>query len=258
MLDHTGSGIAIYWIHNDHLGRPLALTDEAGDVVWRLTNADAFGNAASIDEDPDNDTTDLTFNLRFPGQYYDAETGLHYNYFRDYDPRTGRYVESDPVGLESGLNVYAYVSDNPLKYIDQHGLTQWSGTATSMSFVIEIGAAFQIYELVSECFLNERYRVKVYAVGPAIGFGSQYAATNSGVVFTDNNISPDPRVFDGIFYGESAGWAVGAGPGASATRLGSAISLPDIGVLSGIDASIMAALGTSTVVESVRESCGCE
>jgi RHS repeat-associated protein len=121
MLDHSGSGIDIYWIHNDHLGRPLVLTDEAGDVVWRLTNADAFGNASSIDEDPDNNSIDLVFNFRFPGQHFDTETNLHYNYFRDYDPRTGRYIESDPIGLKAGLNTYLYANANPTVHIDPTG-----------------------------------------------------------------------------------------------------------------------------------------
>ena len=66
----------------------------------------------------------VTVNLRLPGQYYDAETGLHYNVFRDYDPSLGRYLESDPIGLDGGLNTYAYVEGNPLLYIDPLGLTR--------------------------------------------------------------------------------------------------------------------------------------
>ena len=66
----------------------------------------------------------FTYNLRFPGQYYLAETGLHYNYFRDYDPQTGRYLESDPIGLQGGVNTYAYVRGNPVRRFDSFGLTE--------------------------------------------------------------------------------------------------------------------------------------
>ena len=61
-------------------------------------------------------------NIRLPGQYYDSETGLHYNYHRYYDPRTGRYLTPDPVGLQGGLNLFAYVGNNPTGYVDPSGL----------------------------------------------------------------------------------------------------------------------------------------
>ena len=65
----------------------------------------------------------LTSNIRFPGQYFDSETGLYYNYHRHYDPTTGRYIESDPIGLEGGLNTYGYVGADPLVATDEYGLT---------------------------------------------------------------------------------------------------------------------------------------
>jgi RHS repeat-associated protein len=85
-------------------------TERIGTVVWRwklnqqtATRSSAFG-AQPAEEDPDGNGTCLTFDLRFPGQQYDAATGLHYNYFRDYEPGTGRYVESDPIGLRGGMS----------------------------------------------------------------------------------------------------------------------------------------------------------
>jgi RHS repeat-associated protein len=70
----------------------------------------------------DGDGVRFSFNLRFPGQYYDVETKLHYNYFRDYNPATGRYVQSDPIALSGGLNTYDYVQAAPIGIIDPLGL----------------------------------------------------------------------------------------------------------------------------------------
>jgi RHS repeat-associated protein len=112
----------VYTIHPDHLDTPRAITDATGTVVWRWAG-DPFGTTAA-EEDPDGDGQAFVFDLRFPGQYHDAETGLHYNWHRYYDPQTGRYITSDPIGLAGGLNTYAYVSGNPLSYVDFHGLAR--------------------------------------------------------------------------------------------------------------------------------------
>ncbi len=104
----------IYYYHNDHLATPKLLTDTNQNIVWQAKHT-PFGKA-------DIQVQQVTNNLRFPGQHFDEETGLHYNYFRDYDPEIGRYLQSDPIGLEGGLNTYAYVHNNPLKYTDPEGL----------------------------------------------------------------------------------------------------------------------------------------
>ncbi|WP_417784417.1 RHS repeat-associated core domain-containing protein [Terasakiella pusilla] len=112
---HSGPASAVvYYIHTDHLNTPQVVSDNQGTVVWRA-DYDAFGQAAVASG------SILTFNLRFPGQYFDSETGLHYNYYRDYDPNTGRYIQSDPIGLDGGSNTYLYANGNPLLFI----LNRW-------------------------------------------------------------------------------------------------------------------------------------
>src|SRR6516162_4898909 len=113
----------------------------------------------------------VSYNLRFPGQYYMAETGLNQNWNRDYDPLTGRYAESDPIGLRASINTYGYVSANPISRIDPTGLVEWSGTATSFSFVAGIGASVTRYNLTSECKCGKQIEVGITAVGPSGGVG---------------------------------------------------------------------------------------
>ncbi len=115
-----GAPTTIYNVYADHLGTPRLITDQNNQVVWRW-DSEPFGNSAA-DENPSG-LGIFRFNLRFPGQYFDQETGNHYNYFRDcYDPATGRYCQSDPIGLAGGINTYAYVSGNPISRIDPTGL----------------------------------------------------------------------------------------------------------------------------------------
>jgi large repetitive protein len=108
-------GTNYYFYHNDHLGTPQKMTSVNGAVVWSAKYS-SFGEA-SIDAG-----STVTNNLRFPGQYYDSETGLHYNYHRYYDPSAGRYLTPDPIGLEGGINLFAYVENNPSNNTDPYGL----------------------------------------------------------------------------------------------------------------------------------------
>lgn len=128
----------IYHIHSDHLNTPRQIIDPTTDtVVWSWAfQANPFGEQAA-DDDPDNDSVAFEFNLRFPGQYYDQETGLHYNYFRDYEPGTGRYIESDPIGLIGGVNTYAYVLGNVLRFSDPFGLATFEGFTPELQKKLE-------------------------------------------------------------------------------------------------------------------------
>ncbi len=117
--DAIADSDTIYYLHTDHLMTPRFATDSGGNIVWRW-EGEAFGDTLSK-SDPDGNGKDVVVNLRFAGQYFDRETNLHYNYFRTYDPTTGRYTQSDPIGLFGGLNTYGYAESNPLYWIDPTG-----------------------------------------------------------------------------------------------------------------------------------------
>ena len=109
-----------FFLHTDHLNTPRLATDKTQTVLWRW-EGEAFGGTAP-NEDTDGDHLRIILNLRFPGQYHDSESDLYYNWNRYYDPKTGRYITSDPVGLEGALNTYAYVANGPYRWVDPFGL----------------------------------------------------------------------------------------------------------------------------------------
>jgi len=112
---------ALYYIHADHLNTPRLVADATGTTVWRWDQAEPFGSNPA-DEDPDSNSVAFDLPLRLPGQYYDKETSLHYNFFRDYDPSLGIYKQSDPFGVRVALNTYTYVAASPLAATDVEGL----------------------------------------------------------------------------------------------------------------------------------------
>ncbi len=144
----------LYAIHTDHLGTPRRLTQADGQAAWQWAytpygdEAPTLG-AKRFTNETTNPTTGATniapvrFNLRYPGQYFDEESGLHYNYFRSYDPRTGRYTQSDPIGLDGGWNRFAYVGGNPLGLTDPKGLV---APIVAGACVVVVGAAYYVYD----------------------------------------------------------------------------------------------------------------
>jgi len=103
----------LYFIHSDRLGTPQLATDSSQAIAWQTTYQ-PFGTTGRV-------SGLITQNLRLPGQQFDAETGFNHNGFREYMPNLGRYLESDPIGIRGGLNVYAYALDRPTNYVDPSG-----------------------------------------------------------------------------------------------------------------------------------------
>jgi len=119
-LRPNGATVAIYYVHSDQLNTPRQVTRPSDNTALWTWNSDPFGTDAA-NPNPSGAGA-FAYNLRFPGQIFDGQVGLHYNYFRDYDPAVGGYAQSDPIGLQGGSNsTYAYVSGNPLSNWDPTG-----------------------------------------------------------------------------------------------------------------------------------------
>ena len=133
----SGTTSQVDYVTADHLGTPRAITDASGTLVWQW----AWVNNPFGEQAPTS-VGGYTYNLRFPGQYIDAETGLSYNINRNYDSASGRYVESDPIGLDSGVSTYAYVVGNPLILIDDVGLDGHSAVTWAHSQIGKPGYGY--------------------------------------------------------------------------------------------------------------------
>jgi RHS repeat-associated protein len=171
----------LYDVHSDHLDTPCMLTDSYGIPSWRASY-EAFGKA-HVSDDPDGSlvTIDpgITFNLRFPGQYYDAESGLHDNFYRSYDPNTGRYISADPIGqlgilrkrdvaqqrfiapeILGDINTYRYGFGDPVDTMDPHGLGRYTAAACVLVAAKEVWDMRQDAEKLAEAVEEARLELQ--------------------------------------------------------------------------------------------------
>jgi len=156
--------------HPDCLNTPRAVYDDQQQLRWRWDQVEPFG-VNMPDENPAS-LGAFEMPLRFPGQYSDKETNLNYNYFRDYDPAIGRYAQSDPIGLGSGLNTYVYTMGNPTAQVDPDGLeVKWKGELRSGAVIPGIGAHGIYFEFESECKCNKIVTISGFAAFIAVGAG---------------------------------------------------------------------------------------
>jgi RHS repeat-associated protein len=168
------SGGKTYFYLNDHLGTPQKVVDISGSVVWSAMYK-SFGLAHGDAEIVSNP-------LRFPGQYFDGETGLHYNHYRNYNPNTGQYVESDPIGLRGGLNTYNYVSGNPIIRYDPFGLDTY-GISLNLNAGFGVGGT-----IGGNLVVDSHGNVAIQAVGGAGGDTPGASITGNAEVTNANSV----------------------------------------------------------------------
>ncbi|MBI6732898.1 RHS domain-containing protein, partial [Pseudomonas amygdali] len=138
----------VYYFHTDQIGTPLEMTDAEGQIVWQAKYR-AWGAVEKLV------VNEVEQNLRFQGQYFDVETGLHYNTFRYYDPEIGRFTTQDPIGFLGGFNLYQY-SPSPIGWIDPWG---WNCIPNKVAGMAREARAKELYgkRYGKENVLSERY-----------------------------------------------------------------------------------------------------
>ena len=247
--------VRLHFYHSDHLGTHLFLTDSSGTVVWQ-GDYKPFGKITP-NTDPDGDGKNVYQPFRFPGQYEDYETGLYYNYFRDYDPALGRYVEADPIGLDKALNNYPYGGNSPGIMIDPPGLAYYMGEASYLSGGLGIGGGFMEIELRGEC-INGRRKVAQYSVGlGGVTYGLYVGSSIFEFGYDDKRLTSEPD-FD-RFQGLSGLISWTGAVGSKGYSVGGFVMGPNLiditGSVKGLDISLDSFLGLSVLDYVWEEDC---
>jgi len=187
---------AVFYVFADQNDTPRVITRASDNrVVWRWDEGDPFG-LHRPNESPDGQSI-FTYNPRFPGQIFDKETNNHYNYFRDYDPLTGRYVQSDPIGLMGGINTYAYAESNPASLVDAFGLAATKLINTEGGRSKFSGPTNGNWG--GKCWSGGQYSCRSGGVGSAPPIDSADACYMShDICYTGCTGLPDPKLRQGL------------------------------------------------------------
>lgn len=187
LFDKAGT-LSIDWLHVDHRGLPMMRSDAEGRIVWQqqygpFGEPEAAAEPVAFREDSAR-LFDVDPMLRFPGQWADAATGLYYNMRRDYDPRLGRYVSPDPLGLRAGPNPYLYVDADPMRNVDPTGLMLFAfdGTYNAPDKPTNIWHFYQAYDAKANGPGGDVLRPYLEGVGVSAGEHAAYGRTTGGVV----------------------------------------------------------------------------
>jgi RHS repeat-associated protein len=210
----------VYYIHVDQLDAPKEITDTGGNVVWRnLPTTEPFGNSPP-EENPSGLGT-FKFNLRHSNYYADTETGTFYAHFRDcYDPATGRFCQSDPIGLEGGsFSTYTYTNQNPLSYIDPLGLEASFGGGYGVtafggwgSHAWGVDASFSVAFSGSGVSVSVQASKITQANGAYVGWGRQYGGGATDPSPAGGSVSANNSFGGGVGWGKGGGVSINHGP----------------------------------------------
>ena len=252
----THIGTQVTYLHVDHLGTPRVGTDEDGVPTWR-NRSDAFGGG-------DIGGLGTVVPLRAPGQIDHYLGDVYYNYYRDYDSATGRYLQSDPIGLEGGLNTFGYARQNPLRYIDPLGLVEWNGYLAYEGIGTGITTNFFNWYLESECFEGEKLQVVIRGESDFLSSLSVGASSSRGktkITLNDPWEAPSSsnlsRTGSNSFVYEALGLGL---VGASNVTLGDATTDGwDWALIrGGVDFSLSRIAGETEILKEKWTSCGCD